>query len=163
VLIPMLVLALLSIQMPMPPGGRGGGSFSTPLTTDQKELINQTLEQYDASNLTQSDAQSIVSAFSEAGIQPGREMAQAMSGAGFDARTVGEMAGVQGRPPPGGGMGPPPTGKEGGGLNIDESSFEELLALLEEYDEMNDEARQSSIEALRGTLIPDEGLFSASA
>ena len=48
-------------------------------------------------------------------------------------------------------------------LNIDESSFEELLALLEEYDEMNDEARQSSIEALRGTLIPDEGLFSASA
>ncbi len=157
-------------MMPMPPGGKQGGGSSNPLTDAQKATITETLEQFDASNLTEADAQSIVSAFSEAGIQPGREMAEAMSAAGFNAREVGDLAGVGphnqgqsqgmggGMPPP-----PPPGGGKEGGMNIDESSFEELLSLLEEYDEMSEEARQSSIDALRGTLIPEEGLFSASA
>ncbi len=152
-------------MVPMQSGGRHGGSSSAALTAEQKATITETLEQFDASTLTEADAQSIVSAFSEVGIQPGREMAEAMSAAGFDAREVGELAGVgpQGQ---GQGMnGMPPPSKDGGresGMNIDESSYEELLSLLEAYDEMSEEERLSAIEALRGALIPDEGVFSAS-
>ncbi len=75
-------------MMPIPSSGRQGGPSSTPLTEEQKTTISETLEQFDASNLTEADAQSIVNAFSEAGIQPGREMAEAMSAAGFNAREV---------------------------------------------------------------------------
>ncbi len=63
-------------------------------------------------------------------------------------------------------MPPPPKGggKESG-LNITQESMEELFSLLDEYldDDMSEEERSSTLEMIRGTLIPDEGLFSTSA
>lgn len=96
-----------SMQMPPPPPRDGREQQS--LTDEQKTLISDTLAQYDAENLTESDAQSIIAAFSEAGIHPSREMEEAMSELGFEAREIGELAGFDGRqgPPP-----PPPSGNQ---------------------------------------------------
>lgn len=64
------------------------------LTTDQVELISDTLAEFDPDNLTEADAATIVERFNEAGIQPTRELAQAMDEAGFNARKIGDLAGI---------------------------------------------------------------------
>lgn len=144
-------------MMPMPPRQNGN---DTPLTDDQKQLISETLKQYDANNLTETDAQSIVSTFSEVGIQPGKALMEAMATDGFDARVVGETAGVQGPPP-----GPPPGQGNTGGLNVDQERLDELVNLLDQYlnDDMSDVERKSTLDSIRETLVPETGLFSDKA
>jgi hypothetical protein len=113
------------------------------LTSDQQSVISDTLSEFDVDNLTEADALSIVEAFSEAGIQPGLALEKAVADAGFDAKTIGELANVSeegNRPPP-----PPPK------QSSDEiSSMVEYLAeLLEEKlaasnsDSLSDEDKQS--------------------
>lgn len=113
------------------------------LTDDQQSVISDTLSEFDVDNLTEADALSIVEAFSEAGIQPGLALEKAVADAGFDAKTIGELANVSeegNRPPP-----PPPK------QSSDEiSSMVEYLAeLLEEKlassnsDSLSDEDKQS--------------------
>jgi hypothetical protein len=113
------------------------------LTGDLQSVISDTLSEYDVDNLTEADALSIVKAFSEAGIQPGLALEKAVADAGFDAKTIGELANVSeegNRPPP-----PPPK------QSTDEiSSMVEYLAeLLEEKlasnnsDSLSDEDKQS--------------------
>ena len=84
-------------------------SGTESLSSSQDELISSVLENYDASNLSESDAKAIVAAFQDAGIEPSEELASAMEEAGFDAQEVGTLAGVGaaqgGTPPPGGGGG----------------------------------------------------------
>lgn len=53
------------------------------------------------------DDQAIVTALSEAGIQPGAGLETAMNDLGFDAKSIGDLAGVERQMPP-----PPPTGGE---------------------------------------------------
>lgn len=144
-------------MMPMPPRQDGNG---TPLTDDQRQLISETLKQYDANKLTEADAQSIVTAFSNAGIQPGKTLVETMAAEGFDARAIGEAAGLQGRPP-----GPPPGQESNGDITVDEERLAELVNLLDQYlhDDMSDKERKSTLESLRGTLVPEEGLFSDKA
>ncbi|MBK1724772.1 hypothetical protein, partial [Thiocystis violacea] len=79
---------------------------SQSLSEAQQQTMKDTLANFDADNLSASDATSIVDAFNEAGIQPGAAMESAMEDLGFDAKAVGEKAGVeQSRP-----MGPLPGG-----------------------------------------------------
>jgi hypothetical protein len=92
-----------SIQsgMPMPPPANGRSAQS--LTDEQQQFITDTLSQFDPEQLTESDAKSIVEAFAEAGIQPGAALEKSLSEAGFDAQSLGDLAGVgqrQGPPPP---------------------------------------------------------------
>lgn len=105
------------------------GSSNSSLSSSQLDTISSVLENYDADNLSQSDAQAIVAAFKEAGIQPGSELENAMEEAGFDAHEVGSLAGVGqaqgGTPPPSGGGG-------GGGGSSSASSESE-----EDYDVMD--------------------------
>jgi len=82
------------------------------LSSSQLETISSVLENYDADNLSQSNAQAIVSAFEDAGIQPSSELVSAMEEAGFDAQEVGSLAGAQGGPNGAGGMPPPPPQEE---------------------------------------------------
>ncbi len=82
---------------------------SASLTTTQEETIASILESYDADNLSESDAQAIVAAFEDAGIEPSSELESAMSEAGFSAQEVGTLAGVG---PQEGGMPPPPSAEE---------------------------------------------------
>jgi hypothetical protein len=87
-----------------------GGSMPPPppkndqaLTTDQQTLISDTLSEFDAENLTEADALAIVETFSEAGIEPGSGLEEAMSELGFDAKTIGDLAQSSdegSRPPP---------------------------------------------------------------
>ena len=73
---------------------------SEPLTDEQQQLLTDTLSEFDAENLTEADAQSIIATLSEAGIKPGKELESAMSDLGFDAKSLGELAGQDRRPPP---------------------------------------------------------------
>jgi hypothetical protein len=76
------------------------------LTEDQQTLLSETLSQYDADNLSEADALSIVDTLSQAGIQPSTTLEKAMSDLGFDAKSIGDTAKVAedgNRPPP-----PPP-------------------------------------------------------
>lgn len=108
---------------------RSVGLGANSLTQGQSQLINETLSQFNANSLTESDARAIVSTFSEAGIRPGKELAKAMEEAGFDAKTVGELAGVS--PPP-----PPSSGgqrEQNSGLQVSLEQFQEIVALMDEY------------------------------
>jgi len=73
------------------------------LTDEQQTMLSETLSELDSDNLTEQDALSIVEAFKEAGIQPGKALESAMADLGFDAKEVGELANVEQQdsmPPP---------------------------------------------------------------
>ncbi|GLX78681.1 hypothetical protein tinsulaeT_20210 [Thalassotalea insulae] len=74
-------------------------TFSLPkqdsLNEQQQLLVTETLKQFDADSLSEQDALAIVEQFSQAGIRPGKALAQTMAIAGFDAAVVGELAGVK--------------------------------------------------------------------
>jgi len=123
--------------MVMPQQVTQGSNSSSSLTTAQLETISSTLEQFDSSNLSSEDASSIVKAFDEAGIQPSKELASAMEAEGFDAKSVGDAAGVGG-PKGGGGMPPPPPSGE------EESSMANLLDTLLSLEEEDDTSDNSS-------------------
>lgn len=93
----------------------------TPLTDNEQTLISETLEQFDPETLTEKDALAIVEAFSQAGIQPSKSLETAMADLGFDAKSVGDLAGVQNN-----GNRPPPPAKQ------DTSEISQLIEYLTE-------------------------------
>lgn len=105
------------------PSGSTEAIEATTSSSSKADIIASVLENYDADNLSESDALEIVAAFKEAGIEPGSELESAMEEAGFDAKEVGTLAGVG---PEGGGPG------GGGGGGGESASSEE-----EEYDVMD--------------------------
>lgn len=111
------------------PAMHSSGSGQQKLTAEQQTLMSETLEQFDVDNLTEADAISIVETFSEAGIQPNAEFAEAMSELGFNAKEIGDLAQVSGseegqRPPP-----PPPP----------QQSSEEITSLVDYLSELVEE------------------------
>ena len=108
-------------------------SKSSSLSSDKQAFIEDLLSEYDSNSLSASDAKEIVQAMQEEGIEPSKAMESAMSASGFDAKAVGDLAGVGkgggGRP-----MGPPPPPPE-----EEVSTISELLqSLLESEDEEDD-------------------------
>ncbi len=104
---------------------------SSSLSADQKTLIEDTLAQYDTESLSSDDATAIVEAFQEAGIAPSKALETAMASSGFDAKEVGDLAGLgqAGGGRPAGGPPPPPPEEE-------LSTITELLeSLLEEEED----------------------------
>ncbi|ARD44749.1 hypothetical protein [Colwellia sp. PAMC 21821] len=87
----------LNSSMPPPPF-----RSEQSLTSEQQSLISDTLSEFDTDNLSQEDALSIIETFSQANIQPGAALEKALSSAGFDAKSIGELANVSegSRPPP---------------------------------------------------------------
>ena len=113
-------------------------SSSSSLTAAQLETISSVLESYDSSNLSASDAQSIIESFQDAGIEPSSELESAMSDLGFDAKEVGDL----GRSDAQSGMPPPPPSEE------EVSSISSLLDSLlstEEDDETSTSSSTSDI------------------
>ncbi len=114
-----------------------------PLSDEQVQLVSETLSLFDPSELSQSDAMSIVETFAEAGIEPGRGLEEAMKEADFDAKTVGELAGVgpqeQGPPPP-----PPQT-------SISSQMLDFLSEQLDKYGEgeLSEENKISIMSAMQ--------------
>jgi len=70
-------------------------AFANPLSADQKAAVAQILSGFDAKTLTAQSAQAITSKVKDLGISPGIGLAQAFSEAGFDAREIGDLAGVK--------------------------------------------------------------------
>ena len=68
--------------------------------------------EFDADNLSESDAISIVETLSNAGIQPSKTLADAMDELGFDAKAIGDLANQK----PQGNRPPPPQNSEDIGL-----------------------------------------------
>lgn len=112
-----------SFRPPPPPGAGEQGSLSD----EQASLIEETLSAYDADNLSESDAASIVEAFSEAGIAPSGAFADKLAEAGFDAREIGDLAGVGG---PEAGAQPPPPPPSGSASDLDLTSAVDYLETL---------------------------------
>ena len=116
------------------------------LTEDQLTLISDTLSELDTDNLTTADALSILETFSDAGIEPGKDMESTMSELGFDAQEIGDLANVEGdRPPPP----PPPPSQSSDEISSMASYLEELLeetvaaSEAESIDELSEEQRFS--------------------
>lgn len=86
-------------------------SSQSSLTDEQSETLSGILEGFDLENLSDEDAQSIVSAISDAGIQPSSGLADALAENGLDAQSLAEQAGVTGQQPPP----PPPPGEQSSG------------------------------------------------
>jgi len=140
--------------------GAGGAGFGggkpppQPLSDEQKSLVEETLANYDAENLTEEDALAIVDAFKEAGIKPGRELAELTSELGFDAREIGDLAGVE---PPKGPPPPPPPGEDQS-LNTEDLST--LQSIIDDYDlnDLSEEEEEEIISQLEDAeLINEEG------
>lgn len=143
------------------------GQRHSSLSQEQRQLIEETLAKYDAQNLTSPDASAIVEIFSEAGIQPGRAMAEVMAEFGFDARSVGDMAGIG----PARGEGPPPPPGGNGGvqkLNISDEMLQELNTLLTDYygEDQAEDQRASTLDAIKDIFrqtMPEGGLVDIKA
>lgn len=146
-----MVSSIAASGMSMPPPRM---QSDASLSDDQTQLITDTLSQYDAENLTAEDAESIVSIFQEAGIQPGKSLAEAMESAGYDAKAVGDLARPQGGAP-----------SQGGGINLSDDVLKELYTLLDEYyAESTSASDKSELEtSIQGLLGSASNIFSAKA
>lgn len=139
------------------------------ITQEQRQLIQDTLSQYDPKNLTQEQATSIVEAFKEAGIGPGQALEEVMDESGFDARSVGDLAGVGDPQQSGSRMPPPPPPDENPTtLNISDTSLQQLKDLLDEYYSINlsedeKEGKLSAIKELFQGTVPEGSLVNVYA
>jgi len=115
-----------SNSMNIPQQMSQSSSSNSSLSTSQLETISSVLEEYDANNLSSEDAQSIVAAFKDAGIESSKAFENTMTTEGFDAKTVGDTAGIGGPKGGGGGMPPPPPPPS----EEEESSVTDLLDTL---------------------------------
>lgn len=77
-----------SFRPPPPPSNSEQGKLSE----EQNAIVEETLSNFDANELTESDALSIAQTFADAGIQPSPAMANKLSELGFDAQEIGELA-----------------------------------------------------------------------
>ena len=126
-----------------------------PLTSEQTELMNETLAQFDPENLTAEDAQSIMQTFMDAGIQPGQEMEAIMAEAGFDAAEVGELGRPEGERPPG--PPPPPSGN-----SLEQVDSEEVVSYLDELlaqysDQLGEEDKDAILASVQEKFGLSEG------
>jgi hypothetical protein len=110
-----------------------------PMTDEQKEMVNGILSNYDSSNMTKTDFESMKVEFQEAGIKPSEDLKGIIKEAGFE---VPERPGPQGLS--GGGRSKPPE-------------FSKLMEKLESSD-ISEEEIQSYIESLQ----KEKGEFSGS-
>jgi hypothetical protein len=112
------------------------------MTTEQKDKVQEILDKYSTDSLSGDDASSIVESFAELGVPPSQELEQLMADNGFDAKSVGDMAGANGTQMP-----PPPP--QGDVTNSNEMvSF--LEELLESFDEqLSDDDKETILSAVQ--------------
>jgi len=127
------------------------------LSYDQQQVIDDTLSNYDSSNMSQSDALEIVAAFQDANIQPSKQLADAMSSLGFDAKEVGDLAGVGtnaqnvaqqigGMPPPP--PPPPPSNSTDEDEEDEEEYYSTVQSLMDSLFSSDEDESSSSVDTL---------------
>lgn len=118
---------------------------SAELTNDQSNSLKELLAEYDAENLTTSDAKDIVTQIQELGIRPGASLAEGLKDAGFDPEGLRQQAGIEGPRGPNGSGGPSQ------GLSQESvAALETLQSILSEYEgeTLDDTDWQSIMEQL---------------
>ena len=136
-------------------------SFSAPkLSDEQKETINTILSDFDSTALSEQDAKDIVSAFQEAGIHPSKDFADTLETAGFDARDIGELAGMA-PPQRGEGGGPPPPAQDNDSAGVNQGNLQLLQSILEQYTDLSNLSAEDE-QALSTSLL-DAGLLEPGA
>ena len=136
-------------------------SFSAPkLSDEQKETIDSILADYDSSELSEQDAKDIVSAFQEVGISPSRDFADTLETAGFDAREIGELAGVT-PPSRGEGGAPPPPQNGGSSAGVNQDNLQLLQSILDQYTDISNLSAEDEL-ALSNSLL-EAGLLEPGA
>jgi hypothetical protein len=149
------------MSMPPPPP-----RSEQSLTEEQQTFISDTLSEFNADELSEEDALSIIDMFSEANIQPGVALEKAMSSAGFDAKSIGDIAGAaesSSRPPP-----PPPPKQSTDEIS---SMVDYLAELLEETlsakesESLSDEDKQAILSQVfeKFDLEPGDSIINTSA
>lgn len=96
------------------------------INAQKMDAIKGVLANYDASNISESDAKEIATQIKDIGIAPGRTLAIVFAGEGFDAASIGSKAGVEGQRPP-----PPPPGQGGPKGEINTEAVSALKLLVE--------------------------------
>lgn len=108
------------------------GSF---INSQQSQDLKNVLSNFDPNNISETDAKNIVNKVKEIGVRPGQPLVLVFASEGFDAKSIGEKAGVRGdRPPP-----PPGDGQSGpkGRVNSEALSALKLLVDSKEGEEIS--------------------------
>ena len=124
-----------------------------PLTSEQTELMNETLAQFDPENLTAEMHNLLIYG---CGYSTGQEMEAIMAEAGFDAAEVGELGRPEGERPPG----PPPPPPSGNSLEQVDS--EEVVSYLDELlaqysDQLGEEDKEAILASVQEKFGLSEG------
>lgn len=139
-------------------------SSNQQLTSEQTQLLEETLADLDPNSMSEAQAQTIVETLEAAGIEPNAALADSMSALGFDAKSIGDLAGVKGGAQ--GAMPPPPSADSSvAQLELSDDQFSELDSLLTSlYEEENSENNKaillSNIQQLLQEGSSDNGLLS---
>ena len=118
---------------------------SQPLSDDQKQMLNEALTQYDATNLSNEDAKSLVSEISGLGISKGDALTTALTDAGFDPKDLADKAGLSR------GEGPPPPATNG--LESKGPDSDEVQALLSIVNDLRVKVEEGGAEGDFATLL----------
>lgn len=143
------------MQMPPPPRNQ-----NQTLSTEQQTLISDTLAEFDADNLTEEDALSIIETFSDAGIEAGTALESAMSELGFDTKSIGDLANSQETNAQGGMPPPPPPPQSSEEISSMVSYLSELIEeqiTASETNELTDQARQDIYAQVMEKFGMDDG------
>jgi len=105
-----------------------------PLTDEQKSQVQSILSQYDPSIVSAEDAKNIFKAFRQADIQPGPDLKNAISAAGFDEGNLRSLARPEGH---GHGYGHRHGDASGSGNRVNMSTLQSLQSILNQYDLSN--------------------------
>ena len=129
---------------------------SSALSTDQKSSIQSLLGKFDSKNLSAADAKKITSEFKKLGVQPSRELEDAMAASGFDAKQVGDLAF---------GKGQLPSGSAPGGISkaMVSSSLSELKSIMASIGVNSTNSGKSDKEVTEATDAFLKAVFSQSA
>jgi hypothetical protein len=130
------------------------------LSAEQVGTAESILEQYDPQSLTEEDAKSIVSAFKEAGLEPGSDLRQTVREAGFNGREILELSGIVDHRD---GSKPPPLIATGNQVNNE--ALEQLQDILSHYEDLGDlnkqEQRELNVSLYKAGLLEPGALVTA--
>lgn len=98
-----------------------------PLSEEQGAKLTEILSKYDPTKVTSGEAQKIVTEIKEAGINPGKGLAEAMAAEGFDAKAVGDAGKPEGDRPP------PPNGEGGPNGKVDSAAISLLSDIIDSF------------------------------
>ncbi|EPJ53983.1 MAG: hypothetical protein OFPI_08510 [Osedax symbiont Rs2] len=127
-------------QMNLLPSTAAEGSAKV-LSRQQRQQVQQTLQQYDCNDLSAEQAKEIVRQFQQQSIHPGRELAQLITRSGFDASTLAQLAGLAQRPNDKNDNSQAQTNFTRGGSLI--NRLEQLISYLEQADISEQQSEQA--------------------